>query len=168
MKSACSSFTTATHKHRSLGAGALQGYHGWRGTMEHSCNSKHIFSVTANELFIITINYYIAQCMLLTAWCHEYLQWLNSPSLIPSKLSPDHPAPHVVQPCFSIRDVRDWLITPQTFARCTGTRPHPWEKVGGIYILPPDASFSSYHQGGLSCRPYRRRCHHACKVGEII
>ena len=62
MKSACSSFTTATHKHRSLGAGALQGYHGWRGTMEHSCNN-----VTANEPFIITINYctmHASHCMM--------------------------------------------------------------------------------------------------------
>ena len=103
------SFTTATHKHRSLGGGALQGYHGWRGTMENSCNNKHILSVTANAPFIIQLLHDACTSLHDTIEC---LQWLNSPSMIPSKLSPDHPAPHVVQSCFSIRDVRDWLITP--------------------------------------------------------
>ena len=43
---------TATHKHRSLGGGALLEYHGCRGTMEHSCSDKPILSrITAGKLF---------------------------------------------------------------------------------------------------------------------
>ena len=78
---------TATHKHRSLGGGALLEYHGCRGTMEHSCSDKPILSrITAGKLFTMGT--------------------LSASSMI-YILSPDHPAPHVIQPYFSIGDVCD-------------------------------------------------------------
>jgi len=71
-------------------------------------------------------------------------------------LSPDQPAPHVIQPCFSTINVCDRLVTPQTFSWCTGTRPHPWKEISGVHILSPYAGLSPHYQRVLLCSAWGR------------